>query len=1560
MSSSQPPSEGGQHDDEPPAEEGSGQIVDDTTAQLRIQEADLHPKNVSRAPRLDKSPNQSHDDQHRLEKTDSFPNRVTPSKLRINIVKQLVRNPTPKAQPAVGVNKIEASNPKASVQETLVLEDISKLVGQPRIDIIAVHDPDKLPTAAWTYIPERPSTKRPSISAKAAKTSPSVPSNIKQQEEHGVDKIRPQIDEDVQSASSSKEAVLMTGAITDGTKGDNMTMTAPAATPAELPTLLTNKAKEMAGSNEYTDIANDAPGDQEGGRQPPNPQQAEEPVSTSKDLKTDRKPNDDGLISHQSDRLSANKEANSPPEKQIRVKISDWLTDPTMVTGDVDRVRVQALAYRSPESTQSTTNSGEEPIYDEYLDKTAKALFTEMEAKRRDGFSEVPLVFLAAGFGCLVIPRLITLIAKSEHGDSILDMIAAIIFFDAPNTIIGEHSANVKEGAIPNPLSLWKSMTTNCYTVWKYFNAIIGKNDIPAIWFYTQNTPASLSRIGEVDFVGLDPSTTTKAIHQPPQRFRGSNDPNYHCFMGHLKRCLLFKASAKRTLEGLLMHFLTSGYDLGSVDSRGYCSLHQAAKYANHAAVTRLAKHQAQLVIKKDNDWLTPLHIAIKSATEVNPEPGDDRLPFIFTTESLNTGLTECREPEYPLDKFRKSPWEYALEDRYAWIQELKPAKTFTGASASPAEKIEDSVAPVKGSAQRAVCELFEIKLAQLYIENNTTEYMNRLGRSVSLVLYHEDFGIDMLLSRNFNPEETKRPTCQWIHLPANHEEWVHHLFARQLKCVDNSTSGYRHQGLTLYDRYVLPGAYKYNQAYELRFGEDLLKLGDQPSTLPTSKPVTALFMPIFGFEEYENRDRFNSAIRNSPNVRDESSLLINAYSKSDKYPLHLRRTLDQFTYYMLENTKARDNDQVMLKWAKNHKHPSSPERLNEDAPILMVDQLWLWVLEDGHTVISSVPDTWDRTAEYNFDRYLMNNYLTGKTSRPLIENSMDLANLIIRGGIDSLHRPGPGGHTLSGCFQSSITVIADEQTKQFNDFRLLVEELSKDEIDPESNTKKTNKLFQVNVETRLLAEIMDIQDELKTIQRVSLKQKEVLEQFAQFLSEDQQKGNSNNKSNITGPSNSSSRTPSFDSKNITSESESTEPLRGMTPLRSALHKSGEIPKAKQDVHFANEQSTPQVPNARAQARAQAKENLDIVNLNIQTIDGMIENAIKVQEEINRLLSHKQGQVNAWEARFAREAAEHAQHQSNIILVFTIVTVFFLPLSFMSSVFAIQIDSYPHDPESGEVNWPLGELLGLLVGVSAGMIALITLVGFNFNRIRRFLTSNWNRISSRIFPPKPGQHHRSNSDPNKLRVSTPTSVGPKLFLTRLSGEEDFHRNFINPFANLSWSRFRAFTGDKIQSMMARLVPAWGKERDGAANEEDEDYYYYTTEEDGDGESFHSVRRKSLRRMSTERSSHTGTDIWEVPTTRRRILPRGWFNFRESMSVETNWRNSSMDVVFDHNYYNGTDDGQENSNGRTWSHGKKTARLGALLRFFGRKKPKVEDVESRVASSARTSTQSSSS
>jgi len=129
--------------------------------------------------------------------------------------------------------------------------------------------------------------------------------------------------------------------------------------------------------------------------------------------------------------------------------------------------------------------------------------------------------------------------------------------------------------------------------------------------------------------------------------------------------------------------------------------------------------------------------------------------------------------------------------------------------------------------------------------------------------------------------------------------------------------------------------------------------------------------MPVLAYESYEewqnifeiiNRESKEKALivqsvdrgryyRPSTPQSDKDSALIEGYISppEDTRPLHCRRTLDQYSYYMLETTERRDRDQVTYRWAKRQKDTVS----QGPTPILMVDQLWLWVLPDGISPLS-------------------------------------------------------------------------------------------------------------------------------------------------------------------------------------------------------------------------------------------------------------------------------------------------------------------------------------------------------------------------------------------------------------------------------------------------------------------------------------------------------------------------------------------------------------------------------------------------------------------------------
>jgi hypothetical protein len=103
--------------------------------------------------------------------------------------------------------------------------------------------------------------------------------------------------------------------------------------------------------------------------------------------------------------------------------------------------------------------------------------------------------------------------------------------------------------------------------------------------------------------------------------------------------------------------------------------------------------------------------------------------------------------------------------------------------------------------------------------------------------------------------------------------------------------------------------------------------------------------MPILAYERSVLRKKMSKAIRRvlrKKEIEEENNdlLLITAYlGDTETKPLHCRRTLDQFSYYMLDTTESRDRDQVLYRWGRKKLEKTGKV---DDAPVLMVDQLWL------------------------------------------------------------------------------------------------------------------------------------------------------------------------------------------------------------------------------------------------------------------------------------------------------------------------------------------------------------------------------------------------------------------------------------------------------------------------------------------------------------------------------------------------------------------------------------------------------------------------------------------
>lgn len=63
-------------------------------------------------------------------------------------------------------------------------------------------------------------------------------------------------------------------------------------------------------------------------------------------------------------------------------------------------------------------------------------------------------------------------------------------------------------------------------------------------------------------------------------------------------------------------------------------------------------------------------------------------------------------------------------------------------------------------------------------------------------------------------------------------------------------------------------------------------------------------------------------------------------------HQLHIRRSLGQYYYHTLSNTYGRDRDQLVSRLLDRSNAPEHKR------VIMVVDQLWLWVLEGGKNIV--------------------------------------------------------------------------------------------------------------------------------------------------------------------------------------------------------------------------------------------------------------------------------------------------------------------------------------------------------------------------------------------------------------------------------------------------------------------------------------------------------------------------------------------------------------------------------------------------------------------------------
>ncbi|UNI22508.1 hypothetical protein JDV02_008392 [Purpureocillium takamizusanense] len=624
---------------------------------------------------------------------------------------------------------------------------------------------------------------------------------------------------------------------------------------------------------------------------------------------------------------------------------------------------------------------------------------------------------------------------------------------------------------------------------------------------------------------------------------------------------------------------------------------------------------------------------------------------------------------------------------------------------------------------KQSACHAFKISVVEFFIGDSE----ERIHKTASVYDMIYGIGANAIMNSTRQGIIDAKPAVRWYHLPANNAEWVEDLARRHLAEGGSAT------GLTDVMKSDLGmsralGDYHIMQTTQGCFNRPLFHATPADRDNSTSR-VTA-FVPYLHYETQggfkamsesisrmlpvrrraKKTAKFNLPERESDRDQDRADtgatvpdtnprgrmgtsqppnmamypgalheLLLKGYFKSaagSVPPLQARRTLDQYFYTHLGSTAKRDVDQVVLRYTSKY--------AGVEPKIFMVDQLWLWLLDD-ETIISCCPMRWDSwtldvsatgTHPTSWDDFKLRDgdplniyqailrYLRD-VRRPSITSAHDLCLVITSfclGAFDPL------GTTEDFHFfdfmERSIGEVSDQTAESLREFRELLDAtaLTKEFLSAED--------IRIEQETNLLVEIEDIRDELGILRSVLCDQNTVIQDLFLHLE--------------TVATNDPNHTTSQD-------------LRGKRVLNTNLARLDRMEslttKAVQSLRTLLELKQQHASLSEAQSARRQTEHMAKQASLATTYNRKVANQISL----------------------ARRQAEETARQGNVILLFTVVTVVFLPLSFITSFFTVPIAAFPYNDKD---KMPVGFVLAIILSVSAGVSVPFVLVAFNLESVK--------------------------------------------------------------------------------------------------------------------------------------------------------------------------------------------------------------------------------------------------
>ncbi|KAA8625741.1 Ankyrin repeat and protein kinase domain containing protein 1 [Pyrenophora tritici-repentis] len=507
-------------------------------------------------------------------------------------------------------------------------------------------------------------------------------------------------------------------------------------------------------------------------------------------------------------------------------------------------------------------------------------------------------------------------------------------------------------------------------------------------------------------------------------------------------------------------------------------------------------------------------------------------------------------------------------------------------------------------------------------------------------------------------------------------------------------------------------------------------------------------FMPYLHFETNSRRQEMQDAIKTTQTLKERrindwrttrqpvkrastyDEMLLRAHLTSSQVSLHVRRTLDQFFYHNID-TQSRDRDQVVYRYQCKSNEPE-----HVDPKIFMVDQLWMWTIGKD-LIVTAFPQRWQqpRNDPLNVLDGVIED-INSKTRDP-VRSVYDLA-MIITGrcsGVFDRHRVGDEEYQFLDMFESSIGDATEMETMLFKEFNTASAQASA-WLQHHRRPNRFSRHLEAEGRQR---EHLHRRHAPHHSHAHALIDPPVREQEFDYDDSDR----------------TAAHAPLFVDKLLDIGAE-TDLLAETKDIRDELNMISKVLEDQRIVLPDMEASIIDIYREEHKSQQDLKKRfrdmLKTIDTHIKDIERMDKQAKRIYESITDLLDLKQKHANAFEARFARDQAAGTARQSQTIMVFTIVTIIFLPLSFIAALFTINIREYPHDPGGDQPSLPLSFVSKYMFGISFAISIPFIAIALSFDAIGDFFREvkrRWRERKAR----HQQRHHNSNGNDAFININ---------------------------------------------------------------------------------------------------------------------------------------------------------------------------------------------------------------